>query len=109
MTTKAVPNSRTPKAPPFRTLTERNESSMPEQIINKDWPHAPLHRLDTNGVFMITAATLYKKHLFRTPEKLTLLENSLLSLAKKYHWRLEAWAIFANHYHFVACSEDNAL
>jgi REP-associated tyrosine transposase len=86
---------------------------MPEQNLNiaieKDWPHAPLHRLDTNGVFMITAATLYKEPLFRTPEKLTLLENSLLSLAKKYHWRLEAWAVFANHYHFIACSEDGAL
>ena len=67
---------------------------MPEQNANKavekDWPHAPLHRLDTNGVFMITAATLYKEQFFRTPEKLTLLENTLLSLAKKYHWRLEA-------------------
>lgn len=86
---------------------------MPEQHMNitaeKDWPHAPLHRLDTNGAFMITAATLYKEPLFRTPEKLTMLENSLLSLAKKYHWRLEAWAVFANHYHFVACSEDCAL
>ncbi len=86
---------------------------MPEQNANKsvekDWPHAPLHRLDTNGVFMITAATLYKEHFFRTPEKLTLLENTLLSLAKKYHWRLEAWAVFANHYHFVACGDESAL
>jgi REP element-mobilizing transposase RayT len=86
---------------------------MPEQNSNKsvekDWPHAPLHRLDTNGVFMITAATLYKEQFFRTPEKLTLLENTLLSLAKKYHWRLEAWAVFANHYHFVACGEEGAL
>jgi putative transposase len=79
------------------------------ETIEKDWPHAPLHRLDTNGVFMITAATLHKEHFFRTPEKLTLLENSLLSLAKEYHWRLEAWAVFANHYHLIACSEEGAL
>jgi len=92
---------------------ERRNISMPErntnEIVGKDWPHAPAHRLDTNGVFMITAATLYKEHFFRTSEKLTLLENTLLSLAKSYHWRLEAWAVFANHYHFIACGEEGAL
>jgi len=51
---------------------------------------------------MVTAATLHKERLFSTPEKLTLLENGLLSLAKKYSWQLEAWAVFANHYHIVA-------
>jgi len=94
-------------------IPERKNIPMPEQnaneAIEKDWPHAPPHRLDTNGVFMITAATLYKEYFFRTPEKLALLENTLLSLAKKYHWRLEAWAVFANHYHFVACGEEGAL
>jgi REP-associated tyrosine transposase len=79
------------------------------ETVEKDWPHAPAHRLDTNGVFMVTAATLHKESLFRTPEKLALLENSLLSLAKEYHWRLEAWAVFPNHYHFIACSEEGAL
>jgi len=79
------------------------------EIAEKDWPHAPVHRLDTNGVFMITAATLNKEHFFRSSEKLTLLENTLLSLAKNYHWRLEAWAVFANHYHFIAFSDEGAL
>jgi putative transposase len=79
------------------------------ETIEKGWPHAPVHRLDTNGAFMVTAATLHKEDFFRTPEKLTLLENSLLSLAKEHHWRLEAWAVFANHYHFIACSEEGAL
>jgi putative transposase len=30
-----------------------------------------------------------------------LLESALLSLAEKYDWHLEAWAVFSNHYHFV--------
>ena len=75
----------------------------------KTWPHAPVHRLDANGVFMITGATLHKKHFFHMPEKLTLLESSMLSLAREYHWRLEAWAVLVNHYHFIACGEENAL
>jgi putative transposase len=70
----------------------------------KDWPHAPIHRLGTDGVYMVTAATLHKNHLFRGPEKLALLENTLLSLSKQYKWQLEAWAVFSNHYHFVARS-----
>ncbi|MEW6208417.1 MAG: transposase [Acidobacteriota bacterium] len=73
--------------------------------MSKDWPHAPVHRLGAEGVYMVTAGTLRKEHLFKTPEKLTLLENQLLSLAKKYDWQLEAWAVFANHYHFVARSQ----
>ncbi|MBP6820562.1 MAG: transposase [Acidobacteria bacterium] len=80
-------------------MSETNEGQ-------KDWPHAPIHRLDGSGVFIITAATIYKKHLFNTPDKLTLLENKLLKLSKDYDWQLEAWAVFSNHYHFVARSLD---
>jgi len=75
---------------------------------DKDWPHAPVHRLDNSGVFMVTAATLYKSHVFDTPDKLTLLESKLLTLARRFKWQLEAWAVFANHYHFVARNEANA-
>ncbi|MGZ3632738.1 MAG: hypothetical protein ACXWM7_00200 [Parachlamydiaceae bacterium] len=32
------------------------------------------------------------------------LHSLLLELARKYGWNLEAWAIFSNHYHFIAQS-----
>jgi len=38
---------------------------------------------------------------------LNFLHNLLLELAEKYGWRLEAWAIFANHYHFIANSPED--
>jgi hypothetical protein len=60
---------------------------MPEPI--KDWPYAPVHRLDGTGIFMVTSATLQKIQLFNSPEKLTLLENKLLTLAKDYHWQFQ--------------------
>jgi hypothetical protein len=60
---------------------------------DKDWPHAPIHRLGSDGVYMITGATLYKEPLFSTSEKLTLLENEILTLAKIYFWQLEAWVL----------------
>ena len=75
----------------------------------KDWPHAPIHRFDSSGIYMVTGATLYKKPLFRTPEKLTLLENSLLTVAKKGLWHLQAWAVFSNHYHFIGRRDEQSL
>src|SRR5262252_2160332 len=74
-----------------------------------DWPHAPVHRLDSAGIYMVTAGTLNKEHLFADAGKLTSLQNSLLSLAKKYHWQLEAWAVFSNHYHFIGRSNPESV
>jgi REP element-mobilizing transposase RayT len=76
--------------------------------MSPDWPHAPVHRLDSQGIYIVTAATLYKKPFFASEKKLTLLEDSLLSLAKQYQWQLEAWAVFPNHYHFVARSGNDS-
>ena len=42
------------------------------------------------------------------PEKLDMLERELLTLAKQHKWQLEAWAVFVNHYHFVARGDDKA-
>ena len=84
------------------TTTDQTESQ--HQTAAKDWPHAPIHRLDNDGVYIITAGTHYKQHFFNSPEKLTLLESQLLTLTKQSQWQLEAWAVFSNHYHFVARS-----
>jgi hypothetical protein len=48
----------------------------------KDWPHAPIHRIDSDGIYMVTGATLRKVHLFNTAEKLSLLESDLLYLSE---------------------------
>ena len=74
----------------------------------KDWPHAPIHRISSDGIYMVTGATLHKEHLFPTAEKLDMLERELLTLAKQHKWQLEAWAVFVNHYHFVARGDDKA-
>jgi putative transposase len=66
------------------------------------WPHAPIHKLDANAVYFVTAGTLHKERLFTDKLRLDLLERKLMELASLYHWQLEAWAVFANHYHIVA-------
>ncbi len=69
------------------------------------WPHAPTHRIGEKGTFLVTAGTYQKRHFFRAPQRLDLLQDALLGEAVKYGWHLEAWAIFSNHYHFVAHSQ----
>jgi putative transposase len=55
----------------------------------------------------VTAGTYGKQHFFQTPDRLSFLQDQLLSLALQYGWRLQAWAVFSNHYHFVALSPDD--
>jgi len=53
---------------------------------------------------MVTCGTYLKQHHFRGAERLRFLSDALLSLAAEYQWNLQAWAVFSNHYHFVALS-----
>jgi len=75
---------------------------------SSDWAHAPVHRLGGVGAFMVTASTYQKAKLFDTPEKLDALCNGLRKYAEKHGWKLEAWAVMSNHYHFMATSPDGS-
>lgn len=75
---------------------------MPEPAIN--WPHSPTHQLSESGTYFVTAGTYLKAHHFHSPERLDILQRSLLTFAHDFGWEVEAWAVFSNHYHFVAHS-----
>jgi putative transposase len=70
------------------------------------WPHAPAHQLSTRGTYFVTASTLHHEHHFRGKERLAVLHRGLLKVADEFGWRLEAWSIFSNHYHFVGHSPE---
>jgi putative transposase len=75
------------------------------------WPHAPMHQLGSRGTYFVTASTLHHAHHFKGKERLAVLHRGVLKVAAEFGWRLEAWAIFSNHYHFVTQSpelEDDA-
>ena len=72
----------------------------------RDWPHAPPHRLSEAGVYFVTARTAEQRHLFHTPERRDWFLRTLFHLTEEKRWRLEAWAVLSNHYHFVAHSPD---
>ena len=73
----------------------------------RNWPHAPLHRLDERGAYIVTAGTYRKQPFFSSANHLDVLHDTLLELARRYEWRLQAWAVFSNHYHFVAMAPDD--
>ena len=68
------------------------------------WPHAPLHELSEAGTYFVSVGTYRKEHHFRGAERLSVLHRGLLTVARDSGWQLEAWAMFSNHYHFVAHS-----
>src|SRR3974390_1331944 len=72
------------------------------------WPHAPLHQLSNRGTYFVTASTYQKIHHFRGAQRLVVLHRGLFSGARDFGWRLEAWAVFTNHYHFVGHAPANA-
>ncbi|MDP0500460.1 MAG: transposase [Verrucomicrobiota bacterium JB022] len=56
------------------------------------------------GTYMVTSGTYLKQPFFHQESYLDALQGGLLKYARKYGWQLEAWAVFPNHYHFVAHS-----
>ncbi len=82
---------------------------MPEDP--RSWPHGPMRQSLGPGTYMVTAATYCKLPLFSGDVKLRLLEQVLLQAAERGGWQVEAWAVFANHYHWVGQSrrEDPRL
>ena len=62
-----------------------------------DWPHAPPHRLQSAGVYFLTARAAERRHLLAADEMKDWFQDKLLELAQEFGWKLEAWAILSNH------------
>ncbi len=75
----------------------------------KNWPHAPVHYLSDAGIYMVTAGTYQKNKLLNSPGRLELVMRALFKYATEFNWQLHAWAVMANHYHFVAKPELSPL
>jgi putative transposase len=75
--------------------------------MDSHWAHAPIHIVNEQGTYMVTAGTYQRQHFFNTPERMNYLTHTLFALANKFGWQLQAWSILSNHYHFIAISPDN--
>ena len=56
---------------------------------------------------MVTGGTLNKTPFFNTSARLNLVLGLLFTCAQEFQWTLQAWAILANHYHFIALSPED--
>ncbi len=90
----------------FQTSVSEQESSVSKKVV--DWHHAPMHRISEAGTYIVTAATLDKLHIFKGAERLDYLHRELLTQVRNAGWILEAWAVFSNHYHFVAHAQKGS-
>ena len=64
----------------FQRSADRSDP-MPKP--NMPWPHAPKHQLSQSGTYFVTAGTYLKDHLFRTPQRLEVLQRGLLTVTPK--------------------------
>jgi hypothetical protein len=87
--------SRNPKGPKMEPRSSR-------------WHHSPTHIFIPNTMYILTASTVSKQHIFRGEDRLQMLQDALLEVAAAYEWSLQAWAVFSNHDHFVAKSPNDA-
>lgn len=72
------------------------------QIAYRKWAHAPAHLFMPRASYIVTASTYRQALLFDTAQKRDLLQQTLFQESERWEWSLQAWAVMANHYHFVA-------
>jgi putative transposase len=74
-----------------------------------DWPHAPPHRLTSDGTYFVTAGTYLKRHYYRRPADLDRFVTLLFGSARDQGVVLQAWCVFSNHYHLVVQASGPSL
>jgi len=85
-----------------------NEFVMSCEYSEHEWSHAPTHQFVPGASYFVTAGTYKKAPIFDSTAKRDFLLQLLFAESQRCQWRLEAWAVMANHYHFVALAPQNA-
>lgn len=57
---------------------------------------------------MVTAGTYLKAHWLSDPARLDYFLDLLFACAEEFDWKLHAWAVLSNHYHFLATTSGEA-
>jgi putative transposase len=78
------------------------------ELITSNWHHGPEHRFRPEATYFVTGGTLYKQHFFSKYCYLSFFQENLFRVTAEGNWKLRAWAVFSNHYHFMAHALTNA-
>jgi len=89
-------------------MTSDSKNMLQTDIIYREWAHAPSHLFVPGATYFVTSATYNKVPIFNTVDRLDYLQSVIFEQVQLYDWRLEAWAVMANHYHFVARAPGDA-
>jgi REP element-mobilizing transposase RayT len=92
-----------PRTPNFALLKECVYANTPAM----NWPHGPTHWLFEPGLYMVTTGTYCKLPYLNSPLRLDYFQESLFGRASEFGWDMRAWAVLANHYHFIATSPSD--
>ena len=77
--------------------------------IYKTYPHNPPHYFVPNAMYIVTGSLSYKRRLLSDDKRKAMVCDILFERTKHWGWRLGAWAVLENHYHFIARAPENAL
>jgi len=86
-----------------------NPERIPKRKNMTQWHHSPTHVFVSGMTYMVTASTLHKEHFFIGDNRLSLLQKALFDSARSHGWNLQAWAVFSNHYHFIAHTPEKGV
>jgi len=70
----------------------------------KTYSHNPPHLFRDKSPYFITGGTHNKQRFWFDDERKQILFNAIDTWIRKFEWAVEAWVIFHNHYHLLACS-----
>ena len=90
-------------------MSPRLKYTIPMDSTYKTYLHNPPHYFVPNAMYIVTGAILHNQHLLIENKRKEFVLQALLERAKLLNWRLQAWAILNNHYHFVAQAPENAM
>jgi putative transposase len=75
--------------------------------IYKVYLHNPPHYFVSNAMYMVTGAILHNEQLLSDDKRKEFVLQTLLEKSSLFHWKLQAWAILNNHYHFIAQAPED--
>lgn len=105
-----IQNSNPPAAAEHHTTTPastEHQTATPSESLYKLWPHTPSHLFVPNTAYMITCGTDKKVHYLAPAHRRDLVLKTIFEQAERFNWKLEAWAVLANHYHIIATAPAN--
>jgi putative transposase len=76
--------------------------------IYKVYLHNPPHYFVPNAMYIVTGSILHKQHFLSEGKRKEFFLQTLFSRAYMLSWKLEAWAVLNNHYHFIAQAPEDS-